>query len=103
MEASMFLDDDQRRRARQDLLEAVSSGMGGPAIAPMPGIMLEMLEIAAMERHAAGVSPVLEAQATPPLTATTNSSPMSAVWLFGKIINVASWLRSDFATWRLLT
>lgn len=62
----MQWDDDGRQRSRQELLEVLLSGMEGSACAPMPGIMLEMLEIAAMERGFAtardrGVRPVAEA------------------------------------------
>jgi hypothetical protein len=41
-----------RNIARQELLEAFVSSMGGPACAPMPGTLLEMLEIAAVDRRA---------------------------------------------------
>jgi hypothetical protein len=50
MEATM-LDDEAGRRARQDMLEALSWGMLGPSVAPMPGVLLEMMEIAAINRH----------------------------------------------------
>ena len=53
---------DELGLARQELLEAYLSGFGGPACAPMPGTLVEMLEIAAMERQASRL-PVVEAPA----------------------------------------
>jgi hypothetical protein len=94
----MFLDEDERRRARQEMLEAFTSGIGGPACAPMPGIMLEMLEIAAMERRQSrGPSEPM------PLTFVGNGSGMTAPLLrMGKtVIDVARWLRSGLRPRRL--
>ena len=78
----MPLDQDDRHQARQDLLEAVSTGFSGPVCAPMPGVLLEMLEIAAMERRQderiASASP---AASKPLLTPTKNSSRMASKML----------------------
>ena len=46
----MLYDERDPRTARQEFLEAVVGSFGGPACAPMPGTLIEMLEIAAMER-----------------------------------------------------
>ena len=46
-----MLYEEERRQARQDLLEAMSASVSGPVCAPMPGTILEMLEIAAAERQ----------------------------------------------------
>lgn len=74
-------DEEARRRTRQDLLEAMTSGFGGPACAPMPGVLIEMLEIAAMERRQAdGLPDVKHGEATAPLTLEQNGSRMTA-WL----------------------
>ena len=83
MEADMSLDENTAQRLRQDLLEAMTSGFGGPACAPMPGIMLEMLEIAAMERREAnGLTAAQQDMAPAPLTSAQNGSGMTA-WLPG--------------------
>jgi hypothetical protein len=66
MEATM-LDDEAGRRARQDMLEALSSGMLGPSMAPMPGVLIEMMEIAAISRHRDGAG-TRSATATSTLT-----------------------------------
>ena len=47
----MLHNERDPRLARQELFEAYLSGFGGPACAPMPGTLLEMLEMAAMERQ----------------------------------------------------
>jgi hypothetical protein len=71
------------RIARQELLEAVISGMGGAACAPMPGTLLEMVEIAAMERRQSGGLISDQADlASRPLTSPENSSRMAA-WFTG--------------------
>lgn len=97
----MLLDEHAQRRARQDLLEAVLSGMAGPAIAPMPGIMLEMLEIAATERRATDFAPSPEPCATALLTSATNGSRMRAPSLLGKVIDVAGRLAAGLVARRL--
>ena len=47
----MLYDEREERLARQNLFETFVSSFGGPACAPMPGTLLEMLEIAAMEHR----------------------------------------------------
>jgi hypothetical protein len=63
-------DERDPRLARQELLEAYLHGFGGPACAPMPGTLIEMLEIAAMERqHSSLERAAAPADADIPLTA----------------------------------
>jgi hypothetical protein len=78
MEADMSFDLQDPRIARQELLEAVISGMGGAVCAPMPGTLLEMMEIAAMERRPTGdlISDQAEL-ASPPLTSPQIGSRMT--------------------------
>ena len=60
---------------RQDMLEVLSSGMLGPSIAPMPGVLLEMMEMAAVRRHRDGAG--TRAAPTPPvLTASEKHARM---------------------------
>ena len=95
----MTLDDKKRQRARQDMLEAVTSGLAGPACAPMPGVLLEMLEIAAMERSRKQDDRYSHgAEETPLLTRTPNSSRMVTQLLcMGRaIIHGANRLRAGF-------
>jgi hypothetical protein len=54
----MHYDERDGRLARQELFEAYVAGFGGPACAPMPGTLIEMLEIAAMERQQMSLAPV---------------------------------------------
>ena len=81
----MRLDEETERRVRQDLLEAISSGASGAAIAPMPGVFLEFYEIAAMRRHEVLGEPMHLASA--PLTLAPNDSRMEPVvsWI-GKTV-----------------
>jgi hypothetical protein len=81
-EADMLYDERDRSLARQELLEAFASGMGGPACAPMPGTLLEMLEIAAMERRwRSDPAPAeVSAESRAPLTSPRIGSRMIA-WL----------------------
>ncbi|WP_274626525.1 hypothetical protein [Arvimicrobium flavum] len=54
----LMLEEKSRREARQDLLEAIASaGCCAPCFAPTPGVLLELFEIAAMERHAPALGP----------------------------------------------
>lgn len=75
------MDEQARRRVEQELCELYFSGGHGIACAPMPGTLLEMLEIAATERRAGrfSASP-RESGTAEPLTATPHGSPISA-WL----------------------
>ena len=65
-----MLDDQDWKLARQDMFEALSSGMLGPSSAPMPGAFLEMLEIAALERRMRHGTERLAAETMPVLTPT---------------------------------
>ena len=84
----MCFDDHAETRARQDLLEAMSSCMTASALAPTPGISLELYEIAALRHHEARND-------TPgPVTALTsveNDSGMAAIvsWIGKAVANVA--------------
>jgi hypothetical protein len=99
MEVEMLQDEDSRRGARQKFLEALSSGMSGPSCAPMPGTLLEMLEIAAIERRQGHdtlfASEPLE---TSHLTSAQNNSRMTGRLLqVGKtVVDVGGWLRALF-------
>jgi hypothetical protein len=101
----MLHDEQSHRRARQELFEAVVGGFGGPACAPMPGTLIEMLEIAAMERQqqpGIGTSETVPEDAAP-LTSTRNDSRMLS-WLrrAGEaIIDVAGRLRAGSDAGRL--
>ena len=95
----MLQHEEGRRRIRQEFLEALSGGMSGPACAPMPGVLLEMLEIAAMERRpghdlafAGGSSETAD------LTSAQNNSGMTARLLrMGKmVVDVGGWLTALF-------
>ena len=71
--------DRDPRMTRQELLEAFASSMGGPACAPMPGTLLEMMEIAAMERRGRPERAPEEPSASPePLTLPQNGRGMTA-------------------------
>lgn len=73
--------EDGIRNARLDLLEVMSAGVIGSAIAPTPGILLEMLEIAASDHHAVRQLRPMAQQISAdvqPLTNTPNSSGMIA-------------------------
>jgi hypothetical protein len=76
MEEDMTSDDETQRRARQDLLEALTSGMAGPVIAPMPGVLLELYEIAAAERELRRDDPLPDQ----PLTQGTNDRRIGTVF-----------------------
>jgi len=77
METTMKRDEIERHHARQDLLEAFSAGFSGAACAPMPGVLLEMLEIAAIQRRLA--EQILSVAPTASLlTRTKNSSGMAS-------------------------
>lgn len=70
---------DEARLARQEFLEAFSISIGGPAAAPMPGILLEMLEIAAMERKSEAGAALSRPAAKTHLTSPRFGRPI-AVW-----------------------
>jgi hypothetical protein len=77
----MQYDERDPRIARQELFEAFVSGFGGPACAPMPGTLIEMLEIAAMERQQSKfIRPEAAPESAAPLTAPQIGSRM-IVWL----------------------
>src|SRR5262249_19316259 len=80
-EADMLDDEREHRLARQELFETFVGSFGGPACAPIPGTLLEMLEIAAMERQQSRIS---QSEALPegpaPLTSPRNDSRILA-WL----------------------
>ncbi len=90
--------------ARQEFLEAVLSGIGGPACAPMPGTLVEMLEIAAFERRNC-CAPALPRQASEPkpLTCARNDSRMVGLWrrLERAALDVAGRFRASARTWRV--
>src|SRR5262245_20834235 len=95
----MLDDQDAGRRARQEFLEALSSGMSGPACAPMPGTLLEMLEIVAMERRQGHETPLSRGSTeAAPLTATRNGSRITGRLLkMGKmVVDVGGWLGALF-------
>ncbi len=71
----MFTEDDAHRDTRQDILEAIASGMTCPVCGPLPGSIFETLEIAASRRSQVGT---LE---SPPLTARAKIGPMIAILL----------------------
>src|SRR5262245_13053990 len=101
-EANMLYDEGERRLARQELFEAFVGSFGGPACAPMPGTLIEMLEIAAMERHGV-TSPEAVPDSPAPLTAPRIGSRMIA-WLrkAGEaIVDVAGRLRAGSDARRL--
>lgn len=89
--------EHERALARQEFLETIVSGMGGPACAPMPGTFLEMLEIAALERRRG-----LESEAgrpvgdEAPLTSPRNDSRMTGLGprLARAAVDVASRFRT---------
>jgi hypothetical protein len=104
MEAKMNRDDEERYRARQDLLEAVTTGFSGPVCAPMPGVLLEMLEITAMQRQLDEKSSTIGASSSMALlTPTKNSSRMASITLrTSKVVAyVARRLGSYFGAGRL--
>lgn len=84
----MSTEDDARRDARQDLLEAIASGTTCPVCGPMPGSIFETLEIAAALRSE-GMAPV--AHPAMPLTTRAKAGPMIAILLGigGVVGNVA--------------
>src|SRR5262245_51529710 len=77
----MPYDEQDRALARQEFLEAMLSSMGGPACAPMPGALLEMLEIAAMERR---YEPARASAEPAPVAEPLTSSPIRS--------GIAGWL-----------
>lgn len=97
----MFSEDDRRRDARQDLLEAIASGMTGPVCGPMPGSIFETMEVAAASRWCEGIAAVPPAAAA--LTAPANGSPMMAILLRlgGVVGNVAFRIRTGSGARRL--
>src|SRR5262245_9453455 len=100
-----MLDDEREHRlARQELFETFVGSFGGPACAPMPGTLLEMLEIAAMERQQPMISqPEALPEGPAPLTSPRIGSRMIA-WLrkAGEaIVDVAGRLRAGSGARRL--
>ena len=76
----MQYDERDPRIARQELFEAFVSGFGGPACAPMPGTLIEMLEIAAMERQQSRIiRPEAAPESLAPLTSRRIGSRMIAL------------------------
>ena len=72
-------DGSDRRLARQELFEIYLSGFGGPCCAPIPGTLVEMLEIAAMERQQLRLASIeTPADGDMPLTAPRIGSRISA-------------------------
>jgi hypothetical protein len=100
MEAAMIIGKDEQLRARQDLLEAMTSGMSGPVCAPMPGVMLEMLELAAMQRRE---SQAARTVAPPHLTQNANGSRIRSEKLrvSRAFADVASRIAGYIGPWRL--
>jgi hypothetical protein len=82
VEADMLYDERDPRIARQELFEAFIGSFGGPACAPMPGTLIEMLEIAAMERQQQSgiIPPEAVSETTAPLTSPQIGSRM-LTWL----------------------
>jgi hypothetical protein len=100
MEAAMTIGKNEQLRARQDLLEAMTSGMSGPVCAPMPGVMLEMLEVAAMQRRE---SQTARTAAPFHLTQNANGSRMRSekLRLSRAVADVASRIAGHIGSWRL--
>lgn len=100
----MTLGKDEQRRARQDLLEAINSGVSGPICAPMPGVMLEMLELAAMEHRERRQQTSAEAgSGRPHLTASANGSRIAVkrLRLSKAVADVGRRIAGHFGAWRL--
>jgi hypothetical protein len=100
----MSYDERDPHIAKQELLEAMLSSMGGPVCAPMPGTLFELLEIAAMEhRHGPDRIPEEPALVAEPLTSRPNRSGMAG-WLLdiGKtVVDVAVRFRAGPGPGRL--
>ncbi|AZO08783.1 MULTISPECIES: hypothetical protein [unclassified Mesorhizobium] len=96
-----MFDDQARYRARQELLELVAGGMVSPGYAP-PGVLTEMLEIAAMELK--GDSGRLQrASPTDILTPAWNGRRIGD-WMLRKgrsLVHGGIRFAGSFATWRL--
>ena len=101
----MLYDERDPRTARQEFLEAIVGGFADPVCAPMAGTLIEMLEIAAMERLEASRPEPVEAppHAVLPLTSARIGSRMiDGLRRAGEaIVGVANRLRTGSGARRL--